>query len=212
MTLEKLIFLLLRDDSKVREFIKHVYNAKQNDPSDPVKFDIKWKSFLYLLDGATSDNKVPKESIKKFVDTLKEIKSFFDVLMPTPPLVPSSTTSTNTNPTPPTTSTNTNQQSSTSLPSDGDYTQIYMFYKNDDNKLKMHVYNKDNNSKTFYESFKDVAEDVDEQLSSVSDYIYNKQSARNPQYYKVDISGQPDNIRYDKTGPISEQNIQQIIN
>jgi len=237
MTLEKLIFLLLRDDSQVREFIKHVCNDKNNESNDPVEFDAKWKPFLYLLDGATSDNKVSKASITKFVDILKEIKSFFDVLIPAPSSTPVPSSSQNQNqgstpvpiPVPSSTSSQTQNQgpsqsqnqgstpvpssiSGTPLPPDGDYTQIYMFYNNDNNKLKMHVYNKDNNSKSFYESFKDVSEDVDEQLSSVSDYIYNKQPTTNPQYYKVDISGKPENIQYDKTGPISEQDIQQIIN
>lgn len=236
MTLEKLIFLLLRDDSQVREFIKHVYNEKQNDSndsSDPVEFDAIWKPFLYLLDDATSDNKVSKASITKFVNILNKIKLFFDDLMSAPGSTSgtsssssstsgtgsssSSTSGTSSSSTRnqgqvPGSSSGTSSISGTPLPPDGDYTQIYMFYKNDNNKLKMHVYNKDNNSKSFYESFKDVSEDVDEQLSSVSDYIYNKQPTTNPQYYKVDISGKPENIQYDKTGPISEQNIQQIIN
>jgi len=223
MTLEKLIFLLLRDDTQVREFIKHVYNEKQNDSSDPVEFDARWKPFLYLLDGATSDNKVPKTSITMFINVLKNIKSFFDVLMPVPGStqnqgqVPGSSSGTSSSQTQnqgssSTSTSGTSSISGTPLPPDGDYTQIYMFYNNDNNKLKMHVYNKDNNSKSFYESFKDVSEDVDEQLSSVSDYIYNKQPTTNPQYYKVDISGRPDAIQYDKRGPISEQDIQQIIN
>ena len=218
MTLEKLIFLLLRDDSQVREFIEHVY-SKKDESNDPIEFDARWKPFLYLLDGATSDNKVPKTSITMFINVLKNIKSFFDVLMP----VPGSTSRTSSSSTSRTSSTSGTGSSSTStsgtssisgtpLPPDGDYTQIYMFYNNDNNKLKMHVYNKDNNSKSFYESFKDVSEDVDEQLSSVSDYIYNKQPTTTPLYYKVDISGPPDNIQYDKRGPISEQDIQQIIN
>jgi len=212
MTLEKLIFLLLRDDSQVREFIEHVY-SKKDDQTGIITFDARWKPFLYLLDDATSDNKVPNASIAKFVDILNVIKSFFDVLMPAPSSTQTQDQNQNQNqgqvpgstPVPSSTS-------GTPLPPDGDYTQIYMFYNNDNNKLKMHVYNKDNNSKSFYESFKDVSEDVDEQLSSVSDYIYNKQPTTNPQYYKVDISGRPDAIQYDKKGPFNEQQIQQNIN
>ena len=105
-----------------------------------------------------------------------------------------------------------NKTSTASLPPDGDYTQIYMFYNNDNNKLKMHVYNKDNDSKTFYESFKDISEDVDEQLSSVSDYIYNKTPHDKYKFYKVDISGEPDKIQYDKSGPFDENSIKNHIN
>ena len=105
-----------------------------------------------------------------------------------------------------------NKTSTASLPPDGDYTQIYMFYNNDNNKLKMHVYNKDNDSKTFYQSFKDISEDVDEQLSSVSDYIYNKTPDDKYKFYKVDISGKPNDIQYDKSGPFGEETIKNHIN
>ena len=47
MTLEKLIFLLLRDDKEVLEFIKHVYNDKNNELNDPVEFEPQWTSILY---------------------------------------------------------------------------------------------------------------------------------------------------------------------
>ena len=213
MTLEKLIFLLLRDDREVLKFIEHVYKDKKDGTSGLVEFDARWKSFLYLLDDTTSDDNVSKESIIKFVNTLNEIKQFFNDLIkeraPTPAPTPSSTSG----PVPSSTSGVAPSSTYTApLPPDGDYTQIYMFYNNDNNKLKMHVYNKDNDSKTFYESFKDISEDVDEQLSSVSDYIYNKTPDDKYKFYKVDISGEPDKIQYDKSGPFNEEYIKNHIN
>ena len=212
MTLEKLIFLLLRDDKEVLKFIRHVY-SKKDASTDIVKFDAEWRSFLYLLDDAITGNRVNKKSITDFVGTLNEIKQFFnDLIKETAPAPAPSQNATSSGTNAVTQPPVENKTSTASLPPDGDYTQIYMFYKNDDNKLKMHVYNKDNDSKTFYQSFKDISEDVDEQLSSVSDYIYNKTPDDKYKFYKVDISGQPDNIQYDKSGPFGEETIKTNIN
>lgn len=107
---------------------------------------------------------------------------------------------------------------------DPDYTQIYMFYNrkknpNDKGKLKMHVYNKNNTSKSFYESFNDTInnaiEDVDDQLLFMNNYLSNNKKDESivptVKYIKNDIkSDNNDNIQFSKN-QISEAELQKSI-
>ena len=104
-----------------------------------------------------------------------------------------------------------------------DYTQIYMFYNrkknpNDKGKLKMHVYNKDNTSKSFYESFNDTInnaiEDVDDQLLFMNNYLSNNKKEESivptVKYIKNEIKSDGDDVKFSKY-PMSEAELQKSV-
>jgi hypothetical protein len=92
-----------------------------------------------------------------------------------------------------------------------DYSQIYMFYnrkkgEQDNGKLKMHVYNKDKKSKSFYESFNNVInnsiEDVDDQLLFMNNYLSGESNENSPvvptiKYMKNDITSDNGALKFD---------------
>ena len=105
-----------------------------------------------------------------------------------------------------------------------DYSQIYMFYnrkkgEEDKGKLKMHVYNKDKKSNSFYESFNNVInnsiEDVDDQLLFMNNYLSgesNENSSIVPtiKYMKNDITSDNGTVKFDPY-EISDNELKNIV-
>ena len=86
------------------------------------------------------------------------------------------------------------------------------------NLIKMHVYSKDNTSKSFYENFNDTInnaiEDVDDQLLFMNNYLSNNKKEESivptVKYIKNEIKSDGDDVKFSKY-PMSEAELQKSI-